>query len=257
MEKLRSLIKGEIGRDVISLETVDSTNAFAVRLGGKGAAHGTTVIAERQTKGRGRLGRRWESPAGGNIYMSVILRPLMDMRDVTLLTIMAGVACCGALRNSTGLAVEIKWPNDLMVSGRKLGGILTEIRSSAGRVIFAVLGMGINVNTCLEDYPPEVRAIATSVMNETSKEQSVTLLATGILNELDRWYGILMREGRGPVLNEWRRFSSMLGGVVEVIVGEEAFRGVAEDIDDEGRLLLRLSSGELKNISAGDLKILR
>jgi BirA family biotin operon repressor/biotin-[acetyl-CoA-carboxylase] ligase len=257
MDQLRELIKGEIGRDVVSLGTVESTNSFAMELADKGASHGTVVIADSQTKGRGRMGRTWISPSGGNIYMSVILTPPMKLQEATILTIMAGVACCGALRNITGLPVEIKWPNDLMVSHKKLGGILTEIKSGASKMAYAVMGIGINVNTKLEDFPSEVRTIATSIRNEKGKTESRTFLMAEILNELDRWYRVFAQEGKKNLLNEWRRLTSMMGKPVQVTMGEETIDGLAHDIDDEGRLIVRLPSGALRKISFGDLIVMR
>jgi BirA family biotin operon repressor/biotin-[acetyl-CoA-carboxylase] ligase len=257
MDRLSELIKGEMGRDIISLGVVESTNSFAMELADKGASHGTVVIADSQTKGRGRRGRTWISPSGGNIYMSVILTPPMELKEATLLTIMAGVACCGALRNTTGLPVEIKWPNDLMVSHRKLGGILTEIKSGAGGMLYAVMGIGINVNAKLEDFPPEVRTIATSIRNEKGKTEPRTFLMAEILNGLDRWYRVFAQEGKNTLLNEWRRLTSMMGKPVQVTLGEEIINGLAHDIDDEGRLIVRVPSGALRRISSGDLVVLQ
>ncbi len=257
MEQLKTLIRGEIGRDIIFLGTVDSTNAFAMELAEKGAVHGTVVIAESQTRGRGRMGRRWVSPPGGNIYMSIILIPPLRVKDATLLTIMAGVACCSALRNTTSLSVKIKWPNDLMVSGKKLGGILTEIKSGVEKIIYAVVGIGININIKMEEFPPDVRATATSVREEIPGEQSRAAVTAAILNELDHWHRILLTKGREPLLDEWRKFSSTLGESVKVIAGKEVFTGIADDIDGEGMLILKLPDGRLKRISTGDLTILR
>ena len=257
MDHLRELIKGEMGREIISLGMVESTNSFAMELADKGASHGTVVIADSQTKGRGRMGRTWISPSGGNIYMSVILTPPMEFKEATLLTIMAGVACCGALRNTTGLPVEIKWPNDLMVSHRKLGGILTEIKSGAGKMVYAVMGIGINVNTKLKDFPPEVRTIATSISNEKGKTESRTVLIAEILNGLDHWYRVLAQKEEKTLLDEWRRLTSTMGKHVQVTMGEEIINGIAHDIDDEGRLIVRLLSGALRRISFGDLVVLR
>jgi BirA family biotin operon repressor/biotin-[acetyl-CoA-carboxylase] ligase len=257
MDQLRKLIKGEMGRDIVSLGIVDSTNSFAMELAEKGASHGTVVIADSQTKGRGRMGRTWISPSGDNIYMSVILTPPMGLKEGTLLTILAGVACCSALRNTTGLPVEIKWPNDLMVSHRKLGGILTEIKSGAGKLSYAVMGIGINVNTKLEDFPPEVRKIATSIRNEKGKTESRTFLMAEVLNELDCWYRVLAQKGKDALLDEWRRLTSMMGKPVQVTMGEELINGLAHDIDEEGMLIVRLPSGAFRRISFGDLVVLR
>ncbi len=246
-----------IGKNIIKLGTVDSTNAYAMDLAEKGAEHGTVVIAENQTKGRGRLGRTWVSPPGGNIYMSVILRPSIQLAEGTLLTIMAGVACCRALRNGTGIQVEIKWPNDLMVSGRKAGGILTEIKANAGNIVFAVMGIGINVNTSLEDFPSDVKETATSLRNEAAKEYPRDILVAGILGELEGCSDILAGGGKELILDEWRRLTTMLGRKVMAVLGDETLTGIAEDVDEQGMLLLRLPSGLLKKINTGDLTILR
>lgn len=245
-----------IGTNIIKLGTVDSTNTVAMELAERGAEHGTVVVAENQTKGRGRMGRTWVSPPGGNIYMSVILMPDIQLRDATLLTIMAGVACCRALRDITGLPVEIKWPNDLMVSGKKLGGMLTEVKSNAGKIVLAIIGIGINVNVPMKDFPPEVRGIATSIRNETAKEHSAAGLIALLLNELDRWVSILDKDGRESVLDEWRRLTTMLGKSVRVTLGDETLTGIAEDVDEQGMLILRLPSGIYRKINAGDLTIL-
>lgn len=267
LEQLKALIKGEIGRELVHLESVDSTNRVAMELGDKGASHGTVLIAESQTSGRGRLGRRWISPPGVNIYMSVVLRPVLKPEDTTLLTIMAANACAIAIRATTGTNIEIKWPNDLMVGDKKLGGILTEIKSFSGNITFAVIGIGINVSTELKDFPPDVRTIATSIREVASRrvrDEAASCpallrssLIAGILNEMDNWYGILVSSGRKPLLDEWRRLTSTLRRSVKVTVGEDVFTGTAEDIDESGMLILRLPSGTLKRISAGDVTVLQ
>ncbi|TAL28404.1 MAG: biotin--[acetyl-CoA-carboxylase] ligase, partial [Nitrospirae bacterium] len=266
VEELRALIPAAVivGREIIFFESIDSTNALAMELAEKGAVHGTVIIADRQAKGKGRLGRTWVSPPKSNIYMSVILRPELEPKNATLLTIMAATACAHAIRNSsrcdslpTGLRVKIKWPNDLMLSNKKLGGILTEMKSDPDRILFAVIGIGINVNSKIKDFAPEIQDIATSIKEELGKMQSRTVLIAEILKEMERWYKVLIRDGRKPLLEEWKNLSSTLGRKVKVIAGRETFIGVAEDIDDEGLLILRLPSGGLKKISAGDLTMLR
>ncbi|MDP1759206.1 MAG: biotin--[acetyl-CoA-carboxylase] ligase, partial [Thermodesulfovibrionales bacterium] len=238
----------------------------AMELAEKGGHHGTVVIADRQLKGKGRLGRTWFSPSKSNIYMSVIVRPEIEPKDATLLTIMSAISCARAIRNSTGIEVKIKWPNDLMVSERKLGGILTEMKSDQDRIVFAVIGIGINVNSSLDAFPSDVRAVAASVMEELregkgikacSQEISRTLIIAAILNELERWFKVLIKGGRIQLINEWKKLSSTLGRKVKVVSGKDTFSGIAEDIDDEGMLILRLPSGGLKKISAGDVTMLR
>ena len=215
------------------------------------------MLADSQEKGKGRLGRFWISPSGVNIYMSIITRPEADPEDATLLTIMTAVGCTIALRRVTNLNVSIKWPNDLMASDKKLGGILTEMKTCPGRVIFAIIGIGINVNVDIDVFPDDVKKIATSVKNETSKVYSRTEIIAEILNELDKWYKMLKGMGKKILLTEWQRLTSTLGREVKVSVGKETFAGLAESLDDKGMLILRLMSGELKRISSGDLTILR
>jgi BirA family biotin operon repressor/biotin-[acetyl-CoA-carboxylase] ligase len=246
-----------IGQQIIRLGTVDSTNTYAMELAEKGAAHGTVVIAGNQTMGKGRMGRTWVSPPGGNVYMSVILRPRVKLQNATLLTIMSGIACCLAIRDVAGLPTEIKWPNDIVISGRKLGGILTELKSKGDKISFAIIGIGINVNVPLSGFPADVRGIATSIGNETTKEHPVDALIDGLLKELDLWTAILDEKGSGPVLDEWRRLTTMLGRTVNVTLGGEILTGVAQDVDEQGMLILQLPSGLSRKINAGDLTILR
>ncbi len=249
---------GIIGNEIVFYESIDSTNALAMELAEKGAPHGTVVIADRQAKGKGRLGRTWVSPPRSNIYMSVILRPEIETEDATLLTIMAAVSCAKGVMKSTGLKAEIKWPNDLMISSKKLGGILTEMKSDPDGIVFAVIGIGINVNSkTKKDFPPDIRGIATSIREELGKIQSRTFIIAEILKETEHWYRVLLTEGRKPLFDEWKRLSSTLGRKVRVTAGDNVFTGVAEDIDKGGMLILRLPSGMLKKISSGDVTMLR
>jgi BirA family biotin operon repressor/biotin-[acetyl-CoA-carboxylase] ligase len=253
---IKAEIKGGIGKEIFFYETVDSTNTVALDLAEK-TIEGAVIIADSQQKGRGRLGRKWESPPGVNIYMSIVLIPKIESKDATLITIMASVACATALRSITGLHVAIKWPNDLMVSDKKIGGILTELKTDRGRIISAIVGIGINVNAGIDTYPADVQEIATSLKNETGISYSREIVISEILNEMDYWYKILNRMGKGIILLEWQKLTSTLGREVKVIVGKETFTGLAESIDSEGMLILRLPSGILKKISSGDLTILK
>jgi BirA family biotin operon repressor/biotin-[acetyl-CoA-carboxylase] ligase len=257
VDGLGILTKGDIGRNIIFLEEVESTNTFVMELGDLDALHGTVVVAECQTKGRGRLGREWSSPHGGNIYMSILLRPGITINDATPLTLMAAVASARALREETGLRVEIKWPNDLMANGRKLGGILSETKARAGRAVFVVIGIGINVNIEPADLPEEVRETATSVKHETKRSHSRAILLASILKEINSWYSLFSKGGKDLVLREWKRLSSTLGNHVRVETEGETVFGLAEDIDGDGRLLLKLPSGRKKSIRSGDVKTVR
>lgn len=256
IEDIKAKITGDIGREIFFYEKVGSTNTIAFDLAEK-AKEGTVVIADSQEKGRGRLGRTWISPPGVNIHMSIILRPEIEPKDMTLITIMASVACATALRRATGLDISIKWPNDLMAYDKKLGGILTELKTDQKRILFTIIGIGININIELDQFPDDVRKIASSIKNETGKPYSRENIVTEILNEMNKWYIILNTMEKETLLSAWQSLTSTLGRDVMVIVGQETYTGLAEAIDDEGMLILRLPSGELKRVSSGDLTVLR
>ncbi len=256
MGRMKTPVEAPEGWSVISMGTVGSTNTVAMDLGDMDAPHGTVVVADRQTKGKGRLGREWVSPAG-NIYMSILLRPAVALPDASLLTMTAAVACARALREATGIQVEIKWPNDLMASGKKLGGILTEMKSRGARILFAVVGIGINLNPGAADLSPELIATSTSLRHEAGREIRRSGLISRILKEMGLWYEELAQKGGGRILEEWKRLSSTLGRNVRIIVAEETLEGVAEALDGEGRLILRLPSGIRKVVSAGDVVLVR
>jgi BirA family biotin operon repressor/biotin-[acetyl-CoA-carboxylase] ligase len=256
IDDIREKVKGNLGREILFYETVDSTNTVAQDLAEK-TPEGTVILADSQKKGRGRLGRHWLSPGGINVYMSIIFMPHVEPKDTTLITLMAAVACALALRRVTGIPITIKWPNDLMASGKKIGGILTEMKTTGTRVISVVVGIGINVNGESDTFPEEIRGTATSVRNETGKSFSRETIIAEILNEINRLYPFIESNTRDELLSEWRNLTSTLGKQVKVVAGQETFSGYAESIDDEGLLVLRLPSGELRSISSGDLTILR
>ncbi len=255
-DDIKSKIKGSIGREIFFYEKVGSTNTVASNLAEE-VAEGTVIIADTQEKGRGRLGRVWVSPPGENIYMSIILQPQIETKDATLITIMAAVASANALRKITGLNISIKWPNDLMCHERKIGGILTELKTDQKGILFSVIGIGINVNTDIDAFPEDVREIATSVKNETGKLFLREEIVAEILNEIHNWYMILKAMKREVLLAEWQRLTSTLGKEVIVVIGQETYKGFAEAIDDEGMLILRLPSEEMKRIHSGDVTVLR
>jgi BirA family biotin operon repressor/biotin-[acetyl-CoA-carboxylase] ligase len=248
----------KIGHDIRFLESVASTNIVAADLAAQGAGDGATIIADAQTAGKGRLGRSWVSPTGRNIYMSIILRPNLMPRDAPILTLMTAVAFASAIRLATSVPCAIKWPNDLMVGSRKLGGILTELTADMDHIAYAVVGIGINVNLAREDLPDEIQTLATSLMIETGGSvQSRTELIRCMLVEMDRWYRLVQERGKMPVLDAWRELSCTLGQSVKVSMGAETFTGSAEDIDEEGLLVVRLDSGLIRKVSAGDVTLLR
>ena len=255
-DDIKSKIKGSIGREIFFYEKVGSTNTVASSLAEQ-VAEGAVFLADTQEKGRGRLDRVWLSPPGGNIYMSIILRPQIETKDATLITIMAAVASANALRKTTGLNISIKWPNDLICHERKIGGILSELKTDQKGILFSVIGIGINVNTDTDSFPEDVREIATSVKKETGRLFSREEIVAEILNEINNWYMILKSLKREVLLAEWQRLTSTLGKEVIVVIGQETYKGVAETIDNEGMLILRLPSEEMKRIHSGDVTVLR
>jgi BirA family biotin operon repressor/biotin-[acetyl-CoA-carboxylase] ligase len=256
IDDIKAEVKGSIGREFFFYEIVGSTNTIAAELAEKGEAEGAVVIANSQEKGRGRLARGWVSPPDVNIYMSIILRPEIEPKEITVVTLMAAVGCTIALRRVTGLKVTIKWPNDLMASDKKLGGILTELRMASKKVKYAITGIGINVNMDSEAFPDNIKELATSLKIETGLLHSRTEIIIETLNEIGHWYLALKEKRMGEVLSEWQRLTSTIGRKVKINLGRETLTGTAESIDNVGRLFLRLPSGELKAIRVGDLTVL-
>lgn len=233
--------------------SLDSTNTKAAELAAQGAHDGTVVVADNQTAGRGRLTRPWVSPAGVNVYLSTVLRPEMPPKDATILTLLAGVATASALRECTGVNALLKWPNDLLVGSRKLGGILTEIRAVPDRIQFAVIGIGVNVNYHVAYMPPAIRNIATSLAHEAGTCFSRSTILSSILRSLDEWLTLLENEGKGPIITEWLKLSCTIGKSVSVAAGNTVIRGIAQGVDQEGFLVVRLADGSLRKVFAGDV----
>ena len=257
-DEISAQVKGNFWKNIYLYRSVDSTNELASSLSKENKiGSGTVIIADQQENGKGRLGRKWISPPGSNIYMSILIKPKILPKDAAFLTLISAVACTVALTKTTGLKISIKWPNDLMVSDKKVGGILTEVRSESGRIKTAIIGLGINVNINGNDFPAEIRDIATSLKEESGIYYSRTDIIVRILKEFELWYQSFSQNGKAPVIKKWRELSSTSGKMVRVATAIETFSGLAEDIDDEGRLILRLPSGDIKKISSGDVTLLR
>lgn len=241
-----------LGRRLHLVEEVDSTNAWAIREALKGAEEGEIFLAEAQTQGRGRMGRKWFSPKGKNIYLSIILKPEMPPQKVPLLNLGASLALAYLLEK-LGLEPELKWPNDVLLKGKKVSGILSEAYAEPDRVNFVVLGIGLNVNTKEEDFPEDIRNLATSLLIETGKEFSRNELVKKILEELEGVYFLLKENSQG-VLSKWCSYAKVEGRMVEVESFGELIEGVAQGIDEDGALLVKTQKG-IKKILAGDVKV--
>jgi len=246
-----------IGSEICFFESAISTNAIGMELASQGCPEGVVVMAETQTGGKGRLGRVWVSPPGKNIYMSIILRPSLSPREATALTLLSAVSCVSAIRRFASVPASIKWPNDIMVGRLKLGGILTEIKADIDNIAYAVVGIGINVNLSSSEMPDDIHGIATSVMEQSGELTSRTELAAEILKEFDKWYRLLNTEGKPVIIEEWLSLSGTIGERVQVSAGNRTIEGLAESIDDEGLLILKLDDGSYCKISAGDVQFAR
>ena len=247
----------EIGKEILIYNEVESTNSIANELLKKGYPSGTVVIADRQTKGKGRLGRTWISPAGKNLYMSMAIKPTIPPKFATLLTLTSAVACTTALRRLTDIPVLIKWPNDMLIEDKKVGGILTEVKIEGERIKSAVVGIGINVNMTENDIPEEIKEIATSLKIYKGEDYSRSLLALEIIKEFDRWYQLLEKRQRKTIIDRWMQLSGTMGRQVKIILTDKELKGTAEAIDEEGRLIVKLSDGTYEKICAGDVTLLR
>ncbi len=238
---------------IVHRDEVDSTNRLAIELAREGAPEGTAVVAERQTAGRGRLGRTWESPARLNLYLSVILRPELSPVEVPRLTLAAAVAVADAIAATTGLRPEIKWPNDVLLGGRKACGILTELEAEAERVRFVVVGIGVNLNALPDDFPPELRAKATSLAMEIGRPVDRAAFAGALLGALDEVYGEMLRGGFAAVRERYEAWHGLPGRVVSV-EGGPRLEGVVRGIDDEGALLVETADG-VRRVLSGEVTL--
>jgi BirA family biotin operon repressor/biotin-[acetyl-CoA-carboxylase] ligase len=242
-----------VGRDIRVFERTTSTNDVIEKLARDGVKEGVAVFAESQTKGRGRLGRQWISPARRGLWFSVLLRPDLRPQETTQLTVAAATALWRAIHYQTKLQPEIKWPNDLLLHGRKTAGILTELSAELDQVKYVILGIGVDVNLTAGEFPSGIRKTATSLRIELGKPVLRPELATMILRELDRDYARVCAGQFASVADEWEEHCTTLGKNVTVHVGERRVQGNAESLDEDGALLLRTEHGHLERIIGGDV----
>lgn len=251
-EAVAESLKGRlIGCRVIHLAEVASTNQVAFKLAEEGALEGTVVTADMQSAGKGRLGRIWHSPAGLNLYCSVILRPSIQPVAAPQLTFLSVIAVARAVERLTGLKSRIKWPNDLLIAGAKVAGLLNEMSAETDKVNFVVLGIGVNLNMKREDFPPDLRHPATSLFIESGKPVDRTGFTIALLDELGDLYSSFLAEGYDPARREWLERSQLEGAFVSVSVQGETQSGRVVGIDEFGALIL--DSGQ--QILAGDVVI--
>jgi BirA family transcriptional regulator, biotin operon repressor / biotin---[acetyl-CoA-carboxylase] ligase len=252
-DMLRHRLKGSLfGKRIHHFFKTDSTNRVALELGHAGEPEGTVLVAEEQTAGRGRAGRAWASERASGIYVTLLLRPRLAPVQAPLLTMMAGLSVHAAVEAVTGLNVDLKWPNDLLIGGKKTGGILTEMLAEPNQVRFVIVGIGLNVNQ--EKFPGELGDIATSLRMETGKRHSRMELLVRLLREFESDYNRFLREGVSSVVARFETVSSYARGKrVRVSNGSESYVGTTAGLGPEGLLQVEREDGRLMTVIAGDV----
>jgi BirA family biotin operon repressor/biotin-[acetyl-CoA-carboxylase] ligase len=251
---LKQRLKGSLfGKRIYHFFKTDSTNRVALELGHAGEPEGAVVLAEEQTAGRGRAGRLWSSERAAGIYVTLLLRPKLAPVQAPLLTMMAGLSAHAAVEAVTGLAVDLKWPNDLIIGGKKVGGILTEMHAEPGQVRFVIVGIGLNVNQ--EKFPGELASMATSLRMEVGKTQPRMELLVRLLREFESDYNRMLREGVASVVKRFEVISSYAHGKrVRVTNGTESYLGTTAGLGPEGLLQVERDDGRVVTVIAGDVQ---
>jgi BirA family biotin operon repressor/biotin-[acetyl-CoA-carboxylase] ligase len=244
-----------IGRDIRVFQETTSTNDVVEKFARDGVKEGVVVFAESQRAGRGRLGRKWVSPAQRGLWFSVLLRPDLRPQEATQLMVASATALARAIQLATGLEPKIKWPNDILIRGRKVAGILTELNAELDHIKYVIVGIGVNVNLNAGDFPADLRKLATSLKAEAGAAISRPELAAAILRELDNDYARVGAGEFGAVADEWAARCSTLGHAVVIRVGDRQIRGRAETLGEDGALLLRTDHGHLERIMGGDVRV--
>ncbi|MDQ0337626.1 BirA family biotin operon repressor/biotin-[acetyl-CoA-carboxylase] ligase [Caldalkalibacillus uzonensis] len=245
-----------LGHDLHYFDEVESTQTIAHRLAREGAPAGTVVLADHQQAGKGRLGRTWFSPKGTGLWMSLVVRPHIPLTSVPQLTLLTAVAVLRAVKQTTSIALSIKWPNDLLYGGQKVAGILTELNAEADRVNYVVIGVGLNVNQEAEDFPPELSSKAISLKLAAQKPISRKDLVVAILQEWENVYNLYQQHGFGPVKTLWEAHTCSLGQRIVARTPHGQVEGVARGITDEGALLLEDGQGHVHRIYSADIETL-
>jgi BirA family biotin operon repressor/biotin-[acetyl-CoA-carboxylase] ligase len=256
-DMLRQRLRGSLfGKRIYHFFKTDSTNRVALELGHAGEPDGAVVLAEEQTAGRGRAGHTWHSERATGIYATMLLRPRLSPVQAPLLTMMAGLSAHAAVQSVAGLSVDLKWPNDLLIQGKKVGGILTEMHAEPAQVRFVIVGIGINVNQ--EKFPAELAATSTSLRLETGKTQSRLEVLVQFLRQFENDYKELLSAGAAGVVKRFEAVSSYARGKrVRVTNGNDTFTGVTAGLEDEGLLRVKRDDGRVSTVIAGEVTEVR
>ncbi len=253
--EILSSIRGSwAGREILYLDEVDSTNTAAKKAAENGAVHGTLVVSERQTGGKGRRGRAWDSPRGTGIFMTLILRPNMAPVHASMLTLVAALAVAGGIKECTGASSLIKWPNDIVMGGKKVCGILTEMSADPDCINYVAVGIGINVNR--EEFPEEIREVAASIFTETGKKTKRSLLISAVMAAFERYYEIFMKTtDMSGLLEEYNGKLANCGRTVRVLDPAGEYSGTAIGIDREGELLVEMEDTTVRRVLSGEVSV--
>ena len=244
-----------LGHNICYRDSIDSTNTLAKGLANEGCPNGLVVVTEEQGAGKGRLSRGWISPYAKGIWFSVVLKPPFLPQEASKCTLLAAVAVVKAVNKIAGVHAAIKWPNDILLMGRKLVGILTEMNAEFGHINYVVIGTGINTNATPDDYPEDVKDIAVSVADAATEQFTRVDLLCDMLKNMEDLYEKALLDGFAPILEEWRKYSCTLGQEVKVMAPDCTYFGKAEDIDEDGLLIVRKVDGTLEKVMAGDVSI--
>jgi len=257
-ETLKEKLAGQcIGHEIHYFEETGSTNDDAFRSGMAGAPEGTVVLAESQRTGKGRMQRVWHSPPGINIYTSIILRPSFETARATQIPIAAGVAVAETLNPYCGGRAELKWPNDVLIGGKKVCGILAQMKTTDSGIDFVVVGIGINVNLHADQLPNDIKDIATSLAIESGHDLPRSEVIIRLYENLTKWYKNLQNCGFAQVRQAWLDLTPMIGKTVQVMFHREAVSGTACGLDEDGSLVLQTDGNQTLRISAGDATIIK
>lgn len=244
------------GQTIHAFKTVQSTNDMAVRLAEDGCPHGTIVVADQQTAGHGRHGRQWHSAPGDGVYVSIILRPKISPSKAASITIMTALALADTLTAYCPEQTKIKWPNDVLLDGRKIAGILAQLSADEDRVNHIVVGVGININHRQSDFPPELSSLATSLHIATGKTHSRPQVLAEFLYHLESEYSRYIIDGLAPVQERLRRLSSLIGRHIKLASGRHVIEAEVLDIDTDGRLVIRTDEG-IRAVTSGEVTIVK
>lgn len=242
-----------LGKKIFVFDSIDSTNSFAKTLSPDQAPHGTLIIADEQTAGRGRMHRHWISTKGKNLLFSLVLYPDFFAEKISLLPFAGSLAVTDAIETVTKLSATCKWPNDVMINGKKVCGMLLESSVDSSSIRKVILGIGVNVNQ--EDFPDELKYKATSLKNESGIEVERIRLLQTLLEELENRYEQLSKFPSQQLLHDWKMKALLFGKKITVLESEYSFQATAIDVAEDGSLIIQTEDGEKKNIFAGDVSL--